>query len=82
MRGSPGARAHHDTLRQRGTGHQAALQQLSNRLVGILHACLKNRTLYKRTHCLGPSAADYLTQQNMGCLPRSGSPGNVTDGAQ
>ena len=27
--------------RERGTGHQAALRQLGNRLVGILHGCLK-----------------------------------------
>ena len=30
----------------RGIGHQAALRQLSNRLVGILHGCLKTGTLY------------------------------------
>ena len=33
-------------LRTRGAGHQAALRQLSNRLVGILHGCLKTRTIY------------------------------------
>ena len=43
---SPGARAHYDSLRARGTGHHAALRQLGNRLVGILHGCLKSRTLY------------------------------------
>ena len=43
---SPGARAYYDSLRTRGTGHHAALRQLSNRLVGILHGCLKTRTLY------------------------------------
>jgi hypothetical protein len=46
LRSSPGARAYYDSLRARGTGHHAALRQLSNRLVGILHGCLKNRTLY------------------------------------
>lgn len=46
LRASPGARAYYDQLRARGTGHQAALRQLSNRLVGILHGCLKTRTLY------------------------------------
>jgi transposase len=46
MRGSPGARAYYDTLRARGTGHQAALRQLGNRLVGILHGCLKTHTRY------------------------------------
>ncbi|MCA1682285.1 MAG: IS110 family transposase, partial [Actinobacteria bacterium] len=43
---SPGARAYYDQLRARGTGHHAALRQLSNRLVGILHGCLKSRTCY------------------------------------
>jgi transposase len=43
---SPGARAYYDQLRARGMGHHAALRQLSNRLVGILHGCLKTHTLY------------------------------------
>ena len=43
---SPGARAYYQQLRARGTGHHAALRQLSNRLVGILHGCLKTRTPY------------------------------------
>jgi transposase len=49
MRGSPGARAYYQSLRERGTGHQAALRQLGNRLVGILHGCLKTRTAYDET---------------------------------
>jgi hypothetical protein len=43
---SPGARAYYDTLRARGTGHHAALRQLGNRLVGILHGCLKTGRRY------------------------------------
>ena len=43
---SPGARAYYDELRARGLSHNAALRQLANRLVGILHGCLKTRTLY------------------------------------
>jgi len=43
---SSGARAYYDSLRARGAGHHAALRQLSNRLVGILHGCLKTRTCY------------------------------------
>jgi len=43
---SPGARAYYDQLRGRGAGHNAALRQLANRLVGILHGCLKTRTRY------------------------------------
>jgi Transposase/Transposase IS116/IS110/IS902 family len=44
---SPGARAYYDAIRARGTGHHAALRQLGNRLVGLLHGCLKSRTLYR-----------------------------------
>jgi transposase len=43
---SPGARAYYDRLRARGKGHHAALRQLANRLVGILHGCLKTGTHY------------------------------------
>jgi transposase len=46
---SPGARAYYDSLRTRGIGHHAALRQLGNRLVGILHGCLKTRTRYDET---------------------------------
>lgn len=46
MRGSPGATAYYQQLRNRNIGHQAALRQLANRLVGILHGCLKTHTLY------------------------------------
>jgi transposase len=43
---SPGARAYYDHQRARGAEHNPALRQLANRLVGILHGCLKTRTLY------------------------------------
>jgi hypothetical protein len=43
---SPGARALYDDLRARGIEHNDALRRLANRLVGILHGCLKTRTLY------------------------------------
>ncbi len=43
---SPGARALYDAERASGTEHNAALRKLANRLVGILHGCLKSRTLY------------------------------------
>lgn len=46
LNASPGARAYYDTIRARGTGHHAALRQLGNRLVGILHGCLKTNTPY------------------------------------
>jgi transposase len=44
LNASPGARAYYDQLKARGTEHNAALRQLANRLVGILHGCLKTRT--------------------------------------
>jgi transposase len=43
---SPGARALYDELRARGIEHNDALRRLANRLVGILHGCLKTRSLY------------------------------------
>jgi hypothetical protein len=49
LKASPGARAYYDDLRARGIGHRPALRQLANRLVGILHGCLKTRTPYDET---------------------------------
>jgi transposase len=46
LRASPGARALYDDLRDRGIDHNDALRRIANRLVGILHGCLKARTLY------------------------------------
>ena len=46
LRASPGARALYDELRGRGIEHNDALRRLASRLVGILHGCLKTRTLY------------------------------------
>jgi transposase len=43
---SPGARAFYDQQRAKGHGHNDALRRLANRLVGILHGCLKTRTRY------------------------------------
>ena len=46
IKSSPGARAYYDKQRDRGAEHNAALRQLANRLVGILHGCLKTGTPY------------------------------------
>jgi hypothetical protein len=39
------ARAHDDRLRARGVGHHAALGQLGDRLVALLHGCLTTGTI-------------------------------------
>jgi transposase len=44
----PEVRAYYDQLRARDVSHNAALRQVGNRLVGILHGCLKTHTLYDR----------------------------------
>ena len=43
---SPGARAFYDAHRAKGLEHNDALRRLANRLVGILHGCLKTHTCY------------------------------------
>jgi hypothetical protein len=47
LRSSPGARAFYDRQRARGATHYQALRALANRLVGILHGCLRHHTLYE-----------------------------------
>jgi hypothetical protein len=43
---SPGARQLYERLRARGKHHNEALRVVANKLVGILHACLRDRRLY------------------------------------
>jgi transposase len=43
---SPGARAFYDQRRAAKDSHHQALRALGNRLVGILHGCLRHHTLY------------------------------------
>ncbi|HXE48819.1 MAG TPA: IS110 family transposase [Ramlibacter sp.] len=43
---SPGARAYYDQRRAAGDLHHQALRALGNRLVGILHGCLRHQTHY------------------------------------
>lgn len=43
---SPGARSFYDQRRAAGDTHSRALRALANRLVGILHGCLRHQTLY------------------------------------
>ena len=53
LNASPGARAFYDELRARGIEHNDALRRLASRLVGILHGCLKTRTLYDEATAWG-----------------------------
>ncbi len=43
---SPGARAFYDARRAAGDTHHRALRALGNRLVGLLHGCLRHGTTY------------------------------------
>jgi hypothetical protein len=54
---SPGARAFYDYRRAAGDTHHAALRHLGNRLVGILHGCLINHTVYDENTAWGHRAA-------------------------
>ena len=57
----PGVRGYYDELRGREVGHNTALRQVGNRLVGILPGCLKTTSLYNQTtawsHRTQPAAA-------------------------
>jgi transposase len=46
MNSSPGARTFYDKHRAAGDLHHQALRALGNRLVGILHGCLRHHTAY------------------------------------
>lgn len=43
---SPGARRYYDAQRANHKGHEEALRILANRLIGILHGCLRHRQPY------------------------------------
>jgi hypothetical protein len=50
---SPGARAFYDHHRAAGDTHHQALRALSNRWVGILHGCLRHRSVYNEATAWG-----------------------------
>jgi hypothetical protein len=62
---SPGARACYGELRARGISHNDALRRLANRLVGILHGCLKTRTPYNED----PRGSSQPTSTKPAALP-------------
>jgi transposase len=55
---SPGARAHYDAMRSRGIGHNDALRRLANRLVSILHGCLRHHRPYNEATAWPPPQQD------------------------
>lgn len=52
---SAGARRYYDQLRARGKTHNEALRVVGNRMVGILHGCLRRRCLYDEAIAWRPS---------------------------
>jgi hypothetical protein len=60
LRASPGARAFYDRQRDHSATHYQALRALANRLVGILHGCLRSQTLYDE-HLAWHSEPDKLS---------------------
>jgi len=51
---SPGARSYYDARRARGATHHQALRAVGNRLVGILHGCLRHHRTYNEDIALPP----------------------------
>jgi hypothetical protein len=79
---SPGARAYYDRQKARGAGHNAALRQLANRLVGILHGCPKTGTPYNEHtawsrgghgHSLGDVSAVGAGREGLGAAGSAGA---------
>lgn len=54
---SPGARGYYNAQRARNKSHQEALRIVANRLVGILHGCLRHHQLYREDIAWPPTEA-------------------------
>jgi transposase len=59
---SPGARAYYDQRRAAGDTHHQALRALGNRLVGVLHGCLRHHTDYDEDTAWGHRSQADLNQ--------------------
>jgi transposase len=59
VRHSPGARQLYQRLRHRGQTHNMATRVIANRLVGMLHACLRDRTPYDEQRAWSRTIAKY-----------------------
>jgi len=62
LNASPGARAYYDAHRSRGNTHHQALRALANRLVGILHGCLRHHQTYNEATAWTTTEQPVLTQ--------------------
>jgi transposase len=62
LNASPGARSYYDAHRARGATHHQALRALANRLVGILHGCLRHRQHYNEDTAWAKITQDDLAQ--------------------
>jgi transposase len=62
LQASPGARAYYDLHRANGDSHHKALRALGNRLVGILHGCLRTHTRYDEHTAWAHRPENNLTQ--------------------
>jgi transposase len=58
LQASPGARAYYDPCRAAAKTHPQALRALANRLVGILHGCLRHRSPYEEAQAWPAATPD------------------------
>lgn len=61
LNASPGARNYYAARRARGATHHQALRALGNRLVGILHGCLRHHTRYDETTAWNAAKEETVT---------------------
>jgi transposase len=62
LNSSPGARTFYDQRRAADDSHHQALRALGNRLVGILHGCLRHHTHYNEHKAWHHRQTDTITQ--------------------
>ena len=59
VRHSAGARVAYRRLRARGQTHNMATRAIANKLVGVLHACLRDRTPYQEARAWPGGLSQY-----------------------
>jgi hypothetical protein len=73
LTGSPGAHRYYDAHRARGATHHQALRALANRLVGILHGCLRHRRPYDEQVAWPTTSADAAARPSGEGMPGEGT---------